>query len=89
MGVSLCTPHTCPCGALVDARGNHGLSCRRSAGRQARPAQVNDTIHRALVGVGVPSTRKPVGLVHSGNQCPDGCTLVSLERGSAFLGMQQ
>ena len=25
LGVSLCTPHTCPCGALVDARDNHGF----------------------------------------------------------------
>ena len=39
LGVSLCTPHTCPCGMLVDARGSHGLSCRRSAGRQARQAK--------------------------------------------------
>ena len=59
LGVSLCISHTCSCGALVDARVNHGLSCRRSAGIQARHAQVNDTIHRALVRAGVPYTREP------------------------------
>ena len=86
LGVSLClcTSHTCPCGALVDARGSHGLSCRRSAGRQARHAQVNDTIHRALVRASVPSTREPVGLMRSGDQRPDGCTLVSWERGKCL-----
>ena len=68
-------PHACPSGALVDARGNHGLSCRRSAGRQARHAQVNDTIHRALVRAGVPSTREPVCFMCSGDQRPDGCIL--------------
>ena len=77
-------PHTCPCGALVDAGGNYELSCRRSAGRQARHAQVNDTIHRALVRAGVPSTREPVGLMRSGDQRPDGCTLVSWERGKCL-----
>ena len=76
-------PYTRVC-ALVDARGNHGLSCRRSAGRQARHAQVNDTIHRALVRAGVPSTREPVGLMRSGDQRPDGCTLVSWERGKCL-----
>ena len=27
LGSNLCWPHTCRCGALVDARGNHGLVC--------------------------------------------------------------
>ena len=27
LGATLCRPHTCRCGAQVDARGNHGLSC--------------------------------------------------------------
>ena len=63
------------------------ISCRRSADRQACHAQVNDTIHRALVKAGVPSTREPVGdvgLMLSGDQRPDGCTLVSWERGKCL-----
>jgi len=27
LGTILCEPHSCPCGAMVDARGLHGLSC--------------------------------------------------------------
>ena len=81
LGVNICAPHTCPCGAPVDARGSHGLSCRRSAGRQARHAQINDIIHRALVRAGMPSTKEPVGLMRSGDRRPDGCTLVNWDRG--------
>ena len=33
LGTRLCEPRTCSCGSFVDARGLHGLSCRRSAGR--------------------------------------------------------
>jgi len=28
LGANICEPHQCPCGASVDARGLHGLSCR-------------------------------------------------------------
>ena len=44
LGAKLCEPHQCTCGALVDARGLHGLSCRRSAGRHERHSLLNDTI---------------------------------------------
>ena len=36
LGSKACEPHTCVCGKAVDARGLHGLSCRRSAARQQR-----------------------------------------------------
>ena len=36
LGARICEPHSCPCGAQVDARGFHSLSCRRSAGRASR-----------------------------------------------------
>ena len=36
LGCRLCTEHRCPCGAIVDERGIHGLSCRLAAGRLAR-----------------------------------------------------
>ena len=30
LGTNICQPHTCVCGATVDARGLHGLACRKS-----------------------------------------------------------
>ena len=81
LGVNLCAPHACPCGAQVDARGNHGLACRRSAGRLPRHALLNDLVHRALVKAGVPSAKEPSGLLRSDGKRPDGCTLVPWYRG--------
>src|SRR6201995_1410523 len=49
LGSILCTPHTCPCGCPVDARGSHGLSFSRSAGRQQKHSLLDDIIYRALI----------------------------------------
>ena len=44
LGLSLCEPHHCPCGSVVDVRGLHGLSCKRSAGRSTPHQQSNNVI---------------------------------------------
>ena len=44
LGLNLCELHICPCGANVDARGLHDLSCKRSIGRSTRHQQLNDKI---------------------------------------------
>ena len=36
IGTNLCQPHTCICGATVDARGLHGLACQKSTLRHIR-----------------------------------------------------
>ena len=38
---------TCVCGATVDAKGLHGLACRKSGPRHIRHSQLNDLIWRA------------------------------------------
>ena len=45
LGVDLCHPHRCPCGA--------------KAGRMPRHQALNDLIWRALTNAGVPSTKEP------------------------------
>ena len=40
LGAATCHPHTCLCGLMVDAKGLHGLSCRKSAPHQIRHAQI-------------------------------------------------
>ena len=76
LGMNLCAPHLCPCGSLVDARGIHGLCCKRSAGRTIRHNTLNDLLCRACVRSGVPSSREPIGLFRADGKRPDGITLV-------------
>ena len=45
LGLNICEPHSCPCGGVVDAKGIHGLSCKRSAGRSIRHQQINDLVY--------------------------------------------
>ena len=84
LGTSLCSPHTCPCGAQVDARGCHGLSCRRSAGRQLRHKLINDIVWRALARAGVAATREPQGLIAGSPLRPDGATIIPWARGKCL-----
>jgi len=81
LGTNLCEPHQCPCGARVDARGLHGLSCRRSAGRQQRHSFLNDIIWRALGRAKIQATKEPLGLSRTDGKRPDGVTLIPWTRG--------
>ena len=83
LGASLCVPHSCPCGAWVDASGIHSLSCRLACGRQARHHAINDIIWRALCSAGVPSTKEPVGLSRNDGKRPDGLSLIPWKNGKA------
>jgi len=46
LGCRACEPHTFACAKNVDARGLHGLACRRSALRQQRHSLMNDILWR-------------------------------------------
>ena len=81
LGTNLCEPHPCPCGAMVDARGLHGLSCRRSAGRHQRHNFLNDIIWRALGRAKIQATKEPLGLSRTDGKRPDGVTLIPWSRG--------
>src|SRR6476469_9411636 len=59
LGANLCAPHSCRCTAPVDARGSHGLSCSRRAGRQIRHSQLNSIVNRALSRAGIASITEP------------------------------
>src|SRR6218665_2066917 len=67
LGVAICEPHVCACGAQVSSRGAHGLSCSLGFGRQARHSNVNDIIHRSLNRVGIPEIKERPGLTRSWN----------------------
>ena len=76
LGLNLCEPHTCRCGATVDARGLHSFVCKSAPGRTARHHALNDVIYRAFSSAGIPATKEPVGLTRQDGKRPDGLTLV-------------
>jgi len=81
LGLSICEVHQCPCGATVDVRGTHGLSCRQSSARAARHQQLNDLIYRAIRQADVPAVKEPASLSRTDGKRPDGLTLVPWQRG--------
>lgn len=81
LGAIACQPHECKCGARVDARGLHGLSCRKSEPRHIRHSQLNDVIWRAMKRAALPATKEPVGLLQSSGLRPDGVTLLPWAKG--------
>jgi len=81
LGLELCQVHTCPCGATVDTRGLHGLSCRQSASRTARHHQLNDLVYRALRQADIPAAKEPAGLSRTDGKRPDGLTLIPWQQG--------
>ena len=74
LGLNICEPHPCPCGAMITSRGTHGLSCKRSSDRSTRHQQINDAIWRALKRADVLSTKEPAGLLRDDGKRPDGLT---------------
>ena len=81
LGSRLCEPHRCRCGASVGELDLHGLSCRYSAGRLPRHANLNDVVKRALATAGVPSWLEPVGLDRGDGRRPDGLTVFPFSGG--------
>ena len=79
--LSVCVPHTCRCGAQVDATGTHGLVCKRATGRIARHQGLNDIIARAFATTGTLITKEPNGLSLLDGKRPDGLTLVPWAQG--------
>ena len=71
-----CQPYKCICGASVDTRGSHALSCRRNPGRSQRHHFVKDLIWRSLSKAGFSSIKEPQGLLRSDPKRPDGLTLI-------------
>ena len=84
LGAPICQPHRCRCGQQVDRYGHHGLSCRFSAGRLPRHANLNDVVKRALAAAGVPSWLEPVGLDRGDGRRPDGLTVFPFSRGKSL-----
>jgi len=84
LGLSVCIPHTCPCGQQVDALGLHAWVCKHAPGRIQRHHAINDVISRAFVSAGIPVTKEPKGLFPGDVRRPDGLTLIPWQTGKAM-----
>ena len=89
LGVNICEPHQCHCGASVDARGLHGLSCRGGNGHSARHHSLNNLVWRAMAKADIPALKEPSGLLRTdGKQLTAShCCRGNIE--SALRGMSQ
>ena len=85
LGIDICAPHTCLCGAQVDRKSHHGLKCRKSAGRHARHSELNNIIKRALASADVPAVLEPIGLARNDGKRVDGMTLIPWSKGSTLV----
>ena len=75
LGLQICIPHTCPCGALVDADDLHAFVCRRVPSRTIRHWALNDIVWCAFTSANVPAIKEPAGFVRTDGRRPDGLSL--------------
>ena len=73
LGAALSQAHQCPCGALEECNGLHGLSCTLGSGKHSRHASINDFIYRACCRADIPAFDEPT---RTDGKRPDGSTLV-------------
>ena len=80
LGSPTCHPHTCVCEGQVDARGLHGMACKKRTPRHIRHSMLNDILWRAVKKAQVPACKEPVCLFRIDAKRPDGATLVPWAR---------
>jgi hypothetical protein len=85
IGAPICQPHICRCGAQVMADGHHALSCRLSAGRFPRHAEINTILKRTLGAAGLPALLEPVGVDRGDGKRPDGMTTFPFKQGKCMV----
>ena len=85
LGTALCKPQKCVCGAMVEANGLHGLSCKLGSACHARHNTINDLIARALLRAEVPCMKEPAGLSKNDGKRPDGFILIPRKAGKSAV----
>jgi len=85
LGAPLSTPHDCICGMAVDSSGVHGLSCRKSAGREARHTAMNSIVMAALSSAEIPIRLEHRGRSRDDGKRPDGVTSMPWKNGRCLI----
>jgi len=81
IGLSLCVPHKCSCGAEVDAEIPRAMVCKKAPGRMARHHALNDIVSRAFISAGIPASKEPAGLCTQDGKRPGGLSLILWQNG--------
>ena len=84
LGLMICEPHECFCGAIFDKYGIHCLSCKFGPGRITRQSILNDLLCKALCSSGIPAIKEPTGLLREDGKRPDGLSLVPWSAGKSL-----
>ena len=79
---ALCQAHQCPCEALVEVNGLHGLSCKLGLGKHSKHASIIDIIYRVCRRDDIFAIKEPLG---SDCKRPDGSTLIPWSAGKCVL----
>jgi hypothetical protein len=85
LGISICQPHICTCGSLVDTLSHHGLSCTKNAGRISRHSCLNDILKRAFSSANIPCILEPTGVLRDDGKRPDGITIIPWKKGKSLV----
>jgi len=81
LGLNLCVPHQCRCGAPVDTSGLHSFVCKQAPGKTVRHHALNDVVARAFAAAGIPVSKEPAGLSRTDGKRPDGMTPIPWRAG--------
>ena len=81
LGLKMCLPQPCVCGASIDAYGTHCFTCKRNSGKNARHSMMNELLKHELTKCQIPSRLEPSGLSGFNGLRPDGVTCVPWSRG--------
>ena len=85
LGAALYQAHQCPCGALIEVNGLHGLSCKLGSGKHSRHASINDIIYHVCCRTDIPAIKEPTALTRTDGKRPDGSTLVPWSAGKCVI----
>ena len=77
--------NTHDCGNMVNTRGNHGLPCKRSAGRTLRHNYKNDLFYYALLQAELSLTKEPAWLLRTDGKRPNGLINVPWQTGKSAV----
>ena len=85
LGMNICAPRLCRCGAQVDACGIRSLVCKQAPGTGARHHVLNDVVARAFALAGFPVLKEPAGLSCVDGKRPNGMTLIPWKAGKLVV----